>query len=279
MNEYKDRIDDLLRRILSKDSHLSYSSLKAFAKSPKDFIAYKFEDRSSTKAMDFGTLVHCKLFEPEKFEDKYTYLPDDAPKKPTITQINAKKPSEDTIKQIAWWAEFEEKNKGKVIVSRADQREAELLANNIKYNYASKKILDRCTQFEIPLEFDHNNFRFKGYIDGQGENIRMDLKIVADASVRKFQRTAIDMGYHIQAALYSIGGGDLPYYIVAADKSGCVSVHKITLDLLEYGKQQVNKILDDFNNCILTEGWDRSLDYYSLRADGSFEFDRPSFLY
>ena len=47
---------------------LSFSSLKAFSRSPLAFLDYKLGPRKETAAMNFGTLVHRAILEPEKYE-------------------------------------------------------------------------------------------------------------------------------------------------------------------------------------------------------------------
>ena len=46
---------------------LSFSSLKAFARSPLAFIEYKTNKKEPTPAMRFGTLVHRAILEPERY--------------------------------------------------------------------------------------------------------------------------------------------------------------------------------------------------------------------
>ena len=276
---FQEQLDEFLMKILKKEEHLSFSSLKAFMKSPKDFIDYKFAERKSTKSMDLGTLVHLLVLEPTKFEERYAILPDDAPKKPSITQINAKKPSDDTLKAIAYWNEFEVNNKHKTIISKSDLLDAQSITNNIKFNNSASNILNKCNEYEIPLDFEYNNFRFKGYVDANGENIRADLKIYASSEPRKFQRDAFANSLHVQASIYNIGLGNVPYYLISADKSGGVSTHKISLELIEYGKKQLDNILEEFNRCILENKWHQSYDFYSQRYDGTYIFDRPAYAY
>lgn len=276
---YQEQLDELLIKIINKEEHLSFSSLKAFMKSPKDFVEYKFAERKSTKSMDFGTMVHCLILEPSEFENRYVIVPDDAPRKPSITQLTAKKPSDDTIKAIAYWNEFEVNNKNKTIISKDEKSDAEKIANNLKYNSSASKILNMCNEFEVGLDFEYNNFRFKGYVDANGEKVRADVKIYASAEPRKFQRDAFKDFLHIQASIYNTGLGNVPYYLLVADKSGGVSVHKISLDLIEYGKKQLDETLEQFNRCILENKWSESYNFYSERYDGSYNFERPAYAY
>ena len=47
-----------------KFTPLSFSSLKSFKKSPREFLAYKKRAIKETPAMRMGTLVHLLVLEP-----------------------------------------------------------------------------------------------------------------------------------------------------------------------------------------------------------------------
>ena len=53
-----------------KDKYLplSFSSLKAFDRSPLAFVHYKEGPRKETDAMRFGTMVHRAVLEPDKYQ-------------------------------------------------------------------------------------------------------------------------------------------------------------------------------------------------------------------
>ena len=72
-----------------------------------------------------GNLFHCRLLEPELFDQRYLVLPPDAPKRPTAKQVEPLRPRKDgTIntetvayanwqdaqKREAWWKDFEAKH-------------------------------------------------------------------------------------------------------------------------------------------------------------------------
>jgi hypothetical protein len=57
----------IISGLMSGESHLSYSSLKAFKKSPIDFINYKMGKKETTDAMLFGSMLHCLVLEPQDF--------------------------------------------------------------------------------------------------------------------------------------------------------------------------------------------------------------------
>jgi hypothetical protein len=79
-------------------THLSFSRLKELNHSPLALQRYLLKTRTSTKAMDEGTLLDVLLFTPEKFDETFYVMPDDV-KKPTSVQLNAAKPSEATLRR------------------------------------------------------------------------------------------------------------------------------------------------------------------------------------
>ena len=274
MNDYKNKIDTLITSILNKETSLSYSALSNFKKSPKDFIEYKFQEKKQTESMAYGSMLHVLVLQPEEFENKYAIY-DDAN---IIASIGGAKPRA-TKQYKEDKAVFEAQNQGKIIVSLEDYKEAEFVANSVKYNRASSNIIKRCSEFEKSYEWEYMNFSFKGIVDAIGENAMFDLKTCTDATPKTFQRDAIKMGYHLQAALYHKAVGyQFPYYIIACDKKGGVSVHKITMDLLEYANRELDYLMDNFNRCILEERWNESYEFWTERIDGSYELDKPNYL-
>ena len=114
-------------------THLSFTRLKEFAHSPLALHRYIEAGKIATKAMNAGSLLDCLLFTPEEFEERFFIIPATV-KKPTVTQLNAAKPSADTIKQIEAWREVEEQMQGRVVITPDDLAKAEELAHAVKSN-------------------------------------------------------------------------------------------------------------------------------------------------
>lgn len=268
-------IKTLISRLLNQETHLSFSSLMAFRDSPQTFINYKFGQKEETEAMVYGAMVHCLVLEPEDFNNRYHCLDD----RDICAQIGGAKPR--ATKAYKEWKEAAMAECGnKTLVETDEFLHAQRVAKNILTNEASAKIMSLCPQRETKLEWNFLNFRFLGYKDLDGEKARADLKTCPDANPRKFQREIADKGYHIQAAMYSYGSGDnKPYYIIAVDKKGGVSVNKLPERMMEIGLIQYQWLVDKFNECILKDAFHKSYDFYSPRYDGIFDADIPAYLY
>jgi hypothetical protein len=272
----KESIDALINGILKQESHLSYSSISAFKKSPLDFIKYKFHKSEPTPAMEFGSMVHKLLLEQNAFFDKYAIIPNDAPKKPTNVQINAKKPSDETLNAIEYWNIFKVSTHNKILINSNEYNDAEKVIESLYKNQSSFELINSATSFEKEHNFVYDNFLFKAFIDAECDLFRFDLKVVASAEPRKFQRDAIAYGYPIQSAVYEIASGKKDFYNIAVDKMGGVSVHKMSRQTIDYGKKCLDDILENFNRCILEDAWLKSYEFYSNNL--YYDFDLPKYL-
>jgi hypothetical protein len=269
------RVDQIIDRLMSQEDHLSYSSLSAFKRSPKSFIDYKMGIKEETEAMQYGSMFHCLVLEPEDFANRFHVLDD----RDICIQIGGAKPRA-TNAYKAWYATAMQEAGNKTLVETDDFLAAQIAANNVLFNRASSKVLDMASEREKPIEWEFKNFKFKGFKDGDGEKIIFDLKTCADANPKKFQRDIVDKGYYLQAAMYLYAGGEQKdYYIIAVDKKNGVSVHKLEMALIQHGMDEYNDILDKFNHCILKDAWNQSFDFYSDRFDGTFMCEKPAYLY
>lgn len=263
--ERQEQIQRLIEGLIRKETHLSYSSLSAFAESPKHFIEHKLRERTQTPSMFYGNVVHTLILEPEMFDSRYAVMPE------CDRRTKAGK---------EMYAQFEADNEGKAIITQDILEDAQRAQMSVKTNFPANSIISKCPQKEVSVEWEYENFKFMGRLDMKGERIAGDLKTCADASPRKFQRDIIAMDYHLQAAMYLKGIGEIiPYYIVAVDKAGGVSVHLLEKALIEVGFERYKILMEKLNTCILLDGWSKSYDFYSERYDGVFMCDKPAYLY
>jgi hypothetical protein len=268
-------IDRIVHGLMAHEDHLSYSSISAFKNSPRTFIDYKLGVKEETESMQYGSMLHCLVLEPDDFFNRYHTIQDGD----ICNQIGGAKPRA-TKAYKEWYQEAVGKAGDKQIVENNDYVAAKIAAENIRTNRASAKILNMAIEKEKALEWEFKNFKFKGFIDGDGEKIIFDLKTCTDASPQKFQREIVQRGYYMQAAMYLCGLGQVKdSYIIACDRKNGISVHKLEGKLIEHGATEFNEILDKFNHCILTDAFDQSHDFWSDRWDGIFMCEKPGYLY
>lgn len=269
------KINGIIESLMRGDSWLSYSSLSSFKSSPKDFIDYKLGKKEQTDAMIYGSMVHCLVLEPDDFDKRYFVLDDET----ICSQIGGAKPRATT--KYKDWKENEMQNAGgKVLVELDEFKHAQVISLHVRSNAASNKVLKMAQEREKPIEWEYLNFKFKGFIDGHGEKAIFDLKTCADASPKKFQRDLVNFGYYLQAAMYLYGTREnKPYYIIAVDKKGGISVHQLHEQLIEQGLAEYAFLLEKFNECILTESFHKSHDFWSGRYDGIYVAEKPNYMY
>jgi hypothetical protein len=107
----------LLKVVLSKSPAHAWS----------EFINPDREITEDAGQFLIGNLFHCRLLEPELFDQRYLVLPADAPKRPTVKQLEGPKPKkdgtyntettayanwQDAMVRAAWWRAFEAEHPG-----------------------------------------------------------------------------------------------------------------------------------------------------------------------
>lgn len=270
-----EQVNKIVSDLMDGTTALSFSALKNFRDSPMDFINYKLKTVEPTDAMLFGTMVHCLVLEPDAFETRFMAIDDTE----MCATIGGAKPRA-TNKYKDWMNEQRALAGERVVVAPEDYKHAKVIALNVLYNRASAKVLKLTEHRETKIEWNNKNFNFRGIIDAHGPKCIMDLKTCADAETRKFQRDIITNGYYLQAAMYMHGlGVDVPYYIVAVDKMGGVSVHVLDEQLMAEGAKEYEFLLDKFNECILTDGFHKSYDFWAPRFDGIHVAEKPGWMY
>lgn len=187
---------------------LSATGIKLLARS-----AWHYRNRlqiTPTRQMLRGTLAHCAVLEPDAMSARYVVVPDDAPKRPTQAQWNAKKPSEDSQRAMDWWRNFNAKATGRAIVSAEDYAITQMqlqavaavpvLAEILSVGHGEASIfwVDQATGVYCKARPDWMN-------QAQRKVMLLDLKTTADESPSGFARAAARLKYHLQYAHYVAG--------------------------------------------------------------------------
>lgn len=222
-----------------------------------------------TRPMLNGSLAHCAILEPDAMAQRYIVVPEDAPKRPTEAQWNAKKSNESSQIAKEWWAAFGEEAAGKVIVRAedyavtraqlaavaADPEIAGYLASG--YSEASVFWIDEATGVYCKARPD--------WVHELDERrvVLMDLKSTQDESPEGFGRTTARMGYHRQSAHYTAGfekvtGLKVERFVFAA-VSSALPVLAVPLllpeDFAEQGRDEVRELLALYARCQQTDVW------------------------
>jgi exodeoxyribonuclease VIII len=156
--------------------------------------------------MVIGTAIHAAILEPDSFAAGYVVAPEDAPPRPSSRQINAKKPSPDTIKAIEFWSDFTKEAAGKIIMEAETwanilgARDAVLTHPSVKGLFTRGEAevsyfgIDPETGALVKCRPDYDRLNYDGMI--------VDVKSTQDASPEGFGGSATKFRYDVQDPWY-----------------------------------------------------------------------------
>jgi hypothetical protein len=124
--------------------------------------------------------------------------------------VNAKKPSEGTLEQIRYWAEFDEKTRGKIVLSEEDWQTAKRIEEQVRKHPAAIEIFAKgkpevTIVWIDPLE----SVLCKARIDWLTDGVLMDVKSTESASPKQWPFSVRKYKLHCQAAWYMDGWKEL----------------------------------------------------------------------
>lgn len=255
--------------IQAEDYHrilgLTKSGLMMLRKSPAHFWHWMTSPPDeSTKAMHIGTATHLAVFEPHKFDDEIVVVPEDAPKKPTKAQMEAKKPSEDAKEAIAWWKDFYAKHEGKIILSQEENTTVRGMQASVQSNAEVMQYLTHpSAKPEVSIvsveKVNGLDIVCKGRADliTMDNTVIVDLKTCEDSSADGFNKSFMSYGYWMQAAHYiaicrQAGIPIEKFIFVAVEKTPpyCTGMYELSAESLEKAFAIRNRLMQTLSTCI-----------------------------
>lgn len=254
----------------SVDRVLSYSSLKAFSKSPIDFIKYINKDFVTSDSMILGNLVDTLLLSKENFEKEYLIIP----------KLDKRKKAEK--EQFLLLSEKAEKE-NKICINHEVYDKAIFMVERLKSNPLSQYLLNNTTQTQKEINFKYKGRNLKGFVDGvgniEGQNFIFDLKTTnKDLDNKSWIREIINYQYHLQASIYTRGSMNESintdfYHIIVENKEPYnVLVVKFSKEMIKTGYNILNKLLDDYKYCEDLKLWHQGKEFYTPKIE---EIDLP----
>lgn len=216
-----------------KKNNLSYSALSQFKKSPNHLLAYWNNEFKTTDAMQFGSLVHKLILQPDTFGDDFAVF-------------------EGARRAGKAWQEFSQTNQDKTIIKQSELDAANNILNNAMKHEVVKTMLQNATAKELELNWKHKEVNFKGFADiittFEGKQCVVDIKTTTDAG-KRFERDLYYNDYKMQLAMYQDQfGKDCEAYIIAIETTTPfnVQVYKLDDSLLFKGWMDYDYLTEKF---------------------------------
>jgi len=267
-----------MKPIITKDTSEKYhankefigsSSLRKYKDSPLHFIA---EPLQKTDALDFGTIYHTFMLEPDLFKKSYFVLdPNQRPEPLKTFGSTANK---------KWKAEIEEKYP--FIVSFDQIRELEQMKKQLFKNFYIQYLF-KTGEAELSHYTEFQGVKVKVRPDWKSDKYLIDLKTTKNASKKGFIKSATEYEYYTQAAFYldvieSIDQKSRQFLFIAQEKHYpyAVNIFRASAQFLAIGRYEYEILLEQHEYCLengIYEG-------YSVFADniyGITEIDVPPY--
>tara|TARA_R100001443_G_scaffold115828_1_gene134544 strand:+ start:3877 stop:4731 length:855 start_codon:yes stop_codon:yes gene_type:complete len=215
-----------------------------------------------TKAMILGSAFHTKVLEPHLFDKEYYVEPDNAPKRPTFAQLNAKKPSAQTLEAIEYWTSFDALLGKKTLLLRDDFFKLEQMEQAVRKHKAANLILSQKGKVEQSYEWtdETTNERCRCRPDFHTDDhlLVVDLKTTEDASPRGFQSSISKFRYHVQSNWYLRGVENSKQFVfIAVEKKPpyMIGVYKASIEMCAAGGRAADKNLRLLSECRKDDSW------------------------
>ena len=259
---------------LKRMSNTEYHSLDYVSKSHLDEVnksPFHYWDRyinpdrvvpEPTKQMLLGSAMHTMVLEPDLFEKEYLVESANAPKRPTAAQLNAKKPSTQTLDAIAYWKKFDEKANGKNLISIDDYERLTIMRKRIFDHPAASTILNMSGVTEQSYQWKDSQTgeicKSRPDFHTDDGTLIVDLKTTSDASELGFQKSVHNFRYHVQAGFYLRSIEEAQQFVFIAVESKppyLVAVYNASTDMINAGNRVADKNLATLAQCRKTGKW------------------------
>jgi hypothetical protein len=246
-------IADGLHPVLHRDRYdaierVNFSTLKAFAKSPKRYRHGLITPPEDTDPKKLGRVVHIAAFEPERFR-------------------NAIAVWDGGTRRGKDWDRFKASNEGRELLTVNEYEKCMAIQAAVRADATAMNYLQN-GRGEVSLLWTANanetgeEIACKGRIDFDSQTALVDLKTTKDVTREGFGRQVVTLDYHSQFAWYSDGyfksaGIRKPYVIVAVENEAPhdVVVYRVPEIALRLGRERYDRWLDQLAFCRAHNTW------------------------
>jgi len=232
---------------------LSYSGIKNMAQNPAYFL-WKRKQKVISDALEFGKAFHCRVLEPEKFNEQVIVFTDGK----TRTSQKYEKFAVDPM------------NKDKIILIEKEQDKLETMATAVlsEGSYSKEIIQATGNLFEQRIDWEdiESETPCKGFLDihNPEKHVIADLKSVQSAEPETFSKQCANNGYHQQAAFYIDGMNTIEdtdeyekFLFICVEKSAPyqVAVYETDTQFIDVGRARNRPLIDLFAKCLKSNNW------------------------
>jgi exodeoxyribonuclease VIII len=231
---------------------INISRLKELRRSPQHY-RYRLENPKESAPMTLGLATHVAVLEPDRFAKTYAVWRN-------RTEAGAMSPRRGKA-----WDEFCYLHNDKSIITADEERTAQDIAVAVRYNENAMRYL-AVGESEVSLRWVVQNRAAKGRLDWftriEGVPHIVGLKSARDCRHFQFGSQAAKLGYHLQWAYYHDGYETIAAMkpqvveiVVESEAPHAVAVYRIPNDVIEQGRDEYVRLLDDLANCEATDEW------------------------
>ena len=239
-------IDGIPNEEYHRHSALSSTNLKDLLKSPWSYWHNKQNPKASTPAMEFGSLVHTLILEPENFANEHM-VADKPERRSKAGKAKYAELLEEAGERI--WVSTDEFLKAQDMIFPTSQNK--IVQSLLSGGKAESSVfwLDAETGVQCKAKADYLNVD-RGYI--------VDVKTtVSLASERAFSWTVSKYAYELSASFYKKGfelaiGKELDFYFIVIEKDSPhnFQTYKISDELLRRGEAQYRQALSVYADAL-----------------------------
>jgi hypothetical protein len=250
---------DLTRAAYDQLPGVNWSTLKAIRISPKHYDHRLTAEQPDTPAMQLGRMVHTGVFEPEKFDARWTVMPRFHGGMKDETALAKGYEGGREAK-----AEWEEANRDREITTVDQYTTARDLCVAIRSDPDAGPCVSSGDHVEDAISWtdEKTGIECKGIIDlAQGRTL-VELKTTHMIQPERFQAEAVRAGHLAQVAFYFDGmramGLDVDVAILIAAESTPpfdVVTYELGDDALGYGRSVYRDCLKTLKRCRAKNEW------------------------
>lgn len=254
---------DLPETVYRAAPGISYSELKQFDEeaTPAHFVDARKKKRTVTPDMEFGTILHTAVLQPELLSEAYVIEPATYPAKGKGDAVETKP----WTYQANYCKEWRDKQNGKPIL---DEEKAATIAPIVAAVMNQPQFRDILINGKKEVSFFKRDFE-SGLmlkcrvdviaVDGNNFTWLGDLKKVQRGEARqdRFAVTMIDRYYDVQAASYMDIAGASNFVFCAIEDSSPYEcqTHLVTNEMRGVGYKRWRDILSKYAACVTQAQW------------------------